>query len=97
VRIWQIVKSGAISPPSGNDYDAAYFVRLVWGSATREVIVEFGAPSTVASTHYAEEVMRRFLHQEEPPRHLVVQPGGAVMVVTEPPGAITERQASKGA
>jgi hypothetical protein len=80
VSAWQIVKSGAISPPSGGAFDAAYFVRIVSGSSTREVVVEFVAPSAVASFAYAEEVTRRFLRQIEPPIHLVVEPGGVVRV-----------------
>jgi hypothetical protein len=75
---WVIVKSGAISPPSGYEYDAAYFVRLVRGRSTREVVVEFAAPSTVASFLYAEEVTRRFLQEDEPPEHLVVEAAGLV-------------------
>lgn len=78
-----IVKSGAISPPSGGAFDAAYFVRLVCGASTREVVVEFAAPSAVASFAYAEEVTRPFLGEEEPPQHLVVEPGGAVSVLPE--------------
>jgi hypothetical protein len=78
VPAWQIVKSGAISPPSGGAFDAAYFVRLVSDSSTREVVVEFAAPSAVASFAYAEEVTRPFLRQNEPPLHLVVESGGAV-------------------
>lgn len=81
---WQIVKSGAISPPSGGAFDAAYFVRLVSGASTREVVVEFAAPSAVASWAYAEEVTRPFLRQDDPPDHLVVEPGGAVSVHNEP-------------
>jgi hypothetical protein len=72
---WQIAKSAAIPPPSGGKTDAAYLVTLVAGSATREVVVEFATPSTVASPADAEEVTRRFLRDEEPPRHLVVEPG----------------------
>jgi hypothetical protein len=83
VSTWQIVKSGAISPPSGGAFDAAYFVRLVFGSSTRVVVVEFVAPSAVASFAYAEEVTRPFLQQEHPPDRLVVEPGGAVSVQTE--------------
>jgi hypothetical protein len=79
VSSWQIVKSGAIAPPSGGAFDAAYFVRLVCGSSTREVVVEFAAPSSVASCPYAEEVIRPFLGQDDPPEHIVVEPGGAVL------------------
>ena len=72
---WQIAKSAAIPPPSGVETDAAYLVTLVAGSATREVFVEFAAPSTVPSAEDAEEATRRFLGDEEPPSRLVVEPG----------------------
>jgi len=80
---WQIVKSGAIEPRGG--FDAAYFVRLASGSSTREIVVEFVAPSAVASFAYAEEVTRPFLQDEEPPSHLVVEFGGRVSIVPETP------------
>jgi hypothetical protein len=82
VSAWQIVKSGAIAP-SGGAFDAAYFVRLVCGSSTREVVVEFAAPSAVASCPYAEEVIRPFLRQDDPPDHLVVELGGTVSILRE--------------
>ena len=72
---WQIAKSAAIPPTSGGQFDVAYLVTLVAVSATREVVVEFATPSTVVSAADAEEVTRRFLDDEEPPQHLVVEPG----------------------
>src|SRR5262245_61072452 len=73
---WQIATSAAIPPPSGGKTDVAYLVTLVAGSATREVVVEFATSSTVASSADAEEATRGFLRDEEPPRHLVVEPVG---------------------
>ena len=78
---WSIVKSGAIAPPSGSAYDAAYAVRLTSDATTRDVVVEFAAPSAVASVGYAEEVTRPFLRDDEPPRHIVVELGGSVRIV----------------
>jgi hypothetical protein len=66
------------------NFDAAYLVKLAAGSSTREVVIEFTAPSAVASAAYAEEVTRRFLGDEQPPQHLVVELGGAVSILTEP-------------
>src|SRR5262249_55818021 len=63
---WQIASSGAIAPPSGEGFDAAYLVKLVSGSSTREVVVEFAAPSGLASVAYAEEILRRYLGDAEP-------------------------------
>jgi len=83
---WLIVKSAAISPPSGDEFDA-YVVKLVSGSATRDVIVEFATPSTTASVDAAEEATRAFLESEEPPLHIVVGTDGAVKARSEAPRA----------
>jgi len=81
---WLIAKSGAIAPPAGSVYGAAYLVRVMRGSSRREVIVEFADSSAVASTGYAEEVTRRFLRDDEPPQHLVVEAAGTVRVERGP-------------
>jgi len=72
---WQIAESAAIAPTSGGEFDAAYLVTLVAGSATREVVVEFATSGAVVSAADAEEATGRFLGDEEPPQHLVVDPG----------------------
>ena len=77
---WRIAKSGAIEPPRGSVYGAAYLVRVMRGSSRREVIVEFVDSSAVTSNGYAEEVTRRFLRDDEPPQHLVVEAAGTVRV-----------------
>ena len=79
-----IVKSGAIAPVSEPSFDAAYQVRLSRGESTREVVVEFAAPSTLTSVGYAEEVTRRFLGRPEPPRHLLVDRRGSVRILHGP-------------
>jgi hypothetical protein len=81
---WLIAKSAAIAPPTGSVYGAAYLVRLMRGSSRREVIVEFADSSAVVSNGYAEEVTRRFLRDDEPPQHLVVEAAGAVRVELGP-------------
>jgi len=81
---WLTGRVGAISPPSGGAFDAAYLVRVASGSLVREVVVEFAAPSAVASGGYAEEIVRRFLHDDEPPEHVVVEIGGNVRMLTGP-------------
>jgi hypothetical protein len=80
---WQIVKSGAVAP-AGDGFEAAFVVNLVSGSSTREVVVEFAAPSAVASSVYAEEVTRSYLSDAEPPQHLAVEAGGVVRVISGP-------------
>jgi hypothetical protein len=81
---WQIVKSGAVAPSARDGFDAAFVVNLVSGSSTREVVVEFEAPSAVASVVYAEEVTRSYLSDAEPPQHLAVGAGGVVRVISGP-------------
>src|SRR5262245_19604025 len=82
--VWLIAKSGAIVPPTFGVEGAAYLVRLIRGSSRREVIVEFADSVAVASTGYAEEVTRRFLRDDEPPQHLVVEAAGTVRVELGP-------------
>ena len=81
---WLISRSGAIAPPSGSLLDAAYLVRLVCGSWSRDVVVEFADSSRVVSNGYAEEVTRQFLHDVEPPQHLRVEASGSVSVLIGP-------------
>src|SRR5262249_54748864 len=87
---WLIAKSGAIAPPTGSVCGAAYLVRVTRGSSRREVIVEFADSLAVASTNYAEEVMRRFLRDHEPPQHLVVETAGTVRVELGPRETIAD-------
>lgn len=81
---WLITRSGAIAPPSGGFLDAAYLVKLIRGSTTREVVVEFEESSAVVSNGYAEEVARRFLRDAEPPQHLWVDCSGTIRVLVGP-------------
>lgn len=81
---WLISRSGAIAPVSARVFDAAYLVRLVQGSSTREIVVEFEESCAVVSTGYAEEVARQFLRDAEPPEHLQVDRSGAVTVIVGP-------------
>jgi hypothetical protein len=81
---WLIQRSGAIPPPAGSVHASAYLVRVARGTSKRGVIVEFADSSAVVSNGYAEEVTRRFLRDEEPPQHLVVEASGAVRVEAGP-------------
>ena len=81
---WSISKSWAIEPPTGVEYDAAYIVRLTGGTgSTHDMVVEFAAPSAVASVGYAEEIARRFRQRGELPLHVVVDTQRAVSIVEE--------------
>ncbi|HEY0414927.1 MAG TPA: hypothetical protein VGC78_00960 [Gaiellaceae bacterium] len=81
---WRIERSVAISPADGSDADAAYRVTVGYGEERAEVIVEFTAPSAVASVGYAEEIVRKYLKDDEPPQQVVVAPDGSVRIETEP-------------
>jgi len=81
---WLISRSGAIAPISTGVVDAAYLVRLMRASSTREIVVEFEDSCTVVSSGYAEEVARRFLRDAEPPQHLRVDRSGRVTVLVGP-------------
>lgn len=87
VTDWSISKSWAIEPPTGAEYDAAYIVRLNReAGSSHDLIVEFAAPSVLASIGYAEEIARRFWHASELPSHVIVDVQRAVRVVDEHPG-----------
>lgn len=80
---WSIVKSDAV-PPLSYTVDSAYRVRVMRGDASRDVVVEFVAPSSLTSVGYAEEITRPYLEGAEPPRHLVVDVDGDVRVELGP-------------
>jgi hypothetical protein len=81
---WEIKSVVAVSPTNANDSDAAYLLKVEDGDEQAQVVVEFAAPSSVASGGYAEEVLRRFLTDDEPPQRIVVERDGSVRVATEP-------------
>jgi hypothetical protein len=80
---WTITKSSAVPPRSAN-VDSAYCVKVARGEASRDVVVEFLAPSSLTSIGYAEEITRPYLAGSEPPQHLVVDVSGTVQVVLGP-------------
>ena len=74
----------AVSPRDAVDCDAAYLVKVGYADEEAEVVVEFAAPSSVASGGYAEEVVRRFLGDNEPPQLVVVERDGSVRIAASP-------------
>jgi len=79
---WSITKSWPVEPPTGAGYDSAYIVRLSDAAGvTRDLVVEFAAPSTLTSVGYAEEIARRFRDQADPPAHVVVDTSRDVRIV----------------
>jgi hypothetical protein len=86
VADWTIARTWAIEPPTGAGYDAAYTVRLWDGTAaTHDLVVEFEAPSAVASVGYADEIARRFRGGSVLPLHVIVDVQGVPRIVAEPP------------
>ena len=81
---WVIRSVGAVSPTNADDCDAAYLLKVAYGDEEAEVVVEFAAPSSVASGGYAEEVVRKFLADDEPPQRVLVERDGSVRVVESP-------------
>lgn len=81
---WEIRSVVAVSPTNAVDLDAAYLLKVGYGDEQAEVVVEFAAPSSVASGGYAEEVVRRFLTDDEPPQRIVVERDGSVRIATDP-------------
>jgi hypothetical protein len=81
---WEIRSVVAVSPANHDESDAAYLLKVAYGDEVAEVVVEFAAPSSVASGGYAEEVVRRFLADDEPPQRVLVERDGSVRVATSP-------------
>jgi hypothetical protein len=84
VQQWNVDRVTPISPVDFDLCDAAYLLRLTCGEETAETIVEFAAPSAVASGGYAEEKLSAYLSDDEPPQHIVVERDGGVRIVTGP-------------
>jgi hypothetical protein len=81
---WQLDRVTPIAPVDFLECDNAYLLRLEGGGEFRECIVEFESPSVLASINYAEEALRSYLDDQEPPQQLVVMKTGEVRVVTLP-------------
>ena len=90
---WEIKSVSAVSPTAGTDSDAAYLLKVAYGDEQAEVVVEFAAPSAVASGGYAEEVVRKFLADDEPPQRVVVERDGSVRIADDP---LTAERAPRG-
>ncbi len=80
---WSILDGYAASPVDPS-CDAAYTLKLARGDEQVETIVEFAAPSAVASRGYAEEKLGAFLRDDEPPQRVVVERDGSATVAAGP-------------
>jgi hypothetical protein len=85
---WEIQRVVAVAPSNAEDYDAAYLLKVAYGEEQAEIVVEFAAPSSVASGGYAQEVVGKFLGDDEPPQRLIVERDGSVRVATGPLAAV---------
>ena len=86
-----ISRSWPIEPPSGDGHDSAYVVRLAdVGGETRDLIVEFDAPSSLTSVGYAEEIARKVRDRPELPTHVIVDTQGGLRVVEASPGELDD-------
>ena len=81
---WAIRSVVAVSPTNAEEFDAAYLLKVSYGDEVAEVVVEFAAPSSVVSSGYAEEIVRRFLAHDEPPQRVVVERDGSVGIAIVP-------------
>jgi len=84
VENWEIQRVVAVAPTDGSDCDAAYLLRLSYGDEEADVVVEFAAPSSVASGGYAQEVVGPYLRVDKPPQRLVVERDDSVRVTDGP-------------
>lgn len=81
---WQVDRVVAVSPDAGTNAEASYLLRLSLGEELAQVIVDFAAPASVASGGYAEEKLRPYLGDDEPPQRLVIESDGTVRVAVGP-------------
>jgi hypothetical protein len=77
---WIIDDTRAVEPTPGADCDASYMLKLSRGEERARAMVEFAAPSAVASNGYAREVLGPFLGDDELPQRLIVSRDGSVRV-----------------
>jgi hypothetical protein len=81
---WQIQRVIPVLPEDGSGADAAYRVEVSYGEERGTIVVEFAEPSSVASGAYAQDIVKPYLAEDEPPQRLLVQPDGSVSVSVGP-------------
>lgn len=80
VEKWNVDETRAIEPTPKSKCDASYLLKLSRGERKARSIVEFSAPSAVASNGYAREALMPYLGDEDLPSRLVVGCDGTVRV-----------------
>jgi len=79
---WTVEDTRAVAGTPGADCDASYLLKLSRGEDRAESMVEFAAPSAVASGGYAQEALAPFLRDDVPPHRLVVEVDGTVRIAS---------------
>jgi hypothetical protein len=80
---WIIDDTRAVEPTRGADCDASYLLKLSRGEQRARSMVEFSAPSSVASNGWARDALSPFLADLEPPARLIVSRDGSVRVAPD--------------
>jgi hypothetical protein len=80
VTKWIVDDTRAVEPTPGADCDTSYLLKLSRGTRRAKSMVEFSAPSSVASNGWAREALAPFLADDEPPERLIVKLDGTVHV-----------------
>ena len=79
---WIVEDTRAVASTEATEYDASYRLRLSRGDEQTESVVEFAAPSAVASGGYAQEALTPYLSDDVPPQRLVVERDGTVRIAS---------------
>lgn len=91
---WIVEDARAVASTDAVEYDASYRLKLTRDEERAESMVEFAAPSAVASGGYAQEALAPYLSDDVPPQRLVVERNGTVRIASSEartPAARVER------
>ena len=83
VTKWIVDDTRPVEPTPDADCDTSYLVKLSRGDRRARSMVEFSAPSSVASTGWAREALAPFLADDNPPERLIVNLDGTVRVASD--------------
>ncbi|HEX7310359.1 MAG TPA: hypothetical protein VF232_04195 [Gaiellaceae bacterium] len=80
---WIVDDTRPVEPTPDADCDTSYLVKLSRGERRARSMVEFSAPSSVASNGWAREALAPFLADDNPPERLIVSLDGTVRVASD--------------
>jgi hypothetical protein len=83
VTKWIVDDTRPVEPTPDADCDTSYLLKLSRGERRARSIVEFSAPSSVASNGWAREALAPFLADDNPPERLIVSLDGTVRVASD--------------